>query len=66
MDSTNDLIAQLLAMVEQGGRLTTNRILTIVSAAERLAELDERIAIMSEDNNLPPSALNFPAGGNAG
>ena len=35
-------------MADAGGMLTRNRLKDIIEAADRLEELDERVAIMSE------------------
>ena len=44
----NKLINRLRLMADAGGMLTRDRIKTIIEAADRLEELDERVAIMSE------------------
>ena len=46
--STDKLIHKLHLMADVGGVLTRDRIRVIIEAADRLEELDERIAIMSE------------------
>lgn len=50
---TLQLIRRLHLMADTGGMLTRDRIEAIRQAADRLEELDERIAIMteSEDSN---------------
>ena len=45
---TNILIRHLRLMADAGGMLTRNRIRDVIEAADRLEELDERVAIMSE------------------
>lgn len=46
--STDKLIHKLRLMADVGGMLTRDRIRVIIESADRLEELDERIAIMSE------------------
>jgi len=50
-------------MAEAGGMLTKDRTHLIIEAANRIDELEERIAIMTEMSPLPPDALSFPPGG---
>lgn len=45
---TDKLIRRLRLMAESGGMLTRDRIKTISESADRLEDLDERIAIMTE------------------
>ena len=45
---TTTLIRHLRLMADAGGMLTRNRLKDIIEAADRLEELDERVAIMSE------------------
>lgn len=45
------LIYRLRLMADAGGVLTRDRIRTVIEAADRLEELDERVAIMSETEN---------------
>lgn len=45
---TNKLIHRLRLMADAGGVLTRDRIRTIIESADRMEELDERVAIMSE------------------
>ena len=61
---TDTLIHRLRLMAGSGGILTRDRIKTVVESADRLEELDERIAIMMEGNNLNTN-INFNFGGNA-
>ena len=51
----NKLIHRLRLMADAGGMLTRDRIKIIIEAADRLEDLDERIAIMSETE---PSGFN--------
>lgn len=46
----NKLIHRLRLMAESGGMLTRDRIKTVMEAADRLEEFDERIAIMTESH----------------
>lgn len=52
---TMKLIHRLRLMADAGGMLTRDRIKTIIESADRLEDLDERIAIMSE---TPEDPLN--------
>lgn len=45
---TVTLIRHLRLMADAGGMLTRNRLKDIIEAADRLEELDERVAIMYE------------------
>lgn len=45
---TTTIIRHLRIMADAGGMLTRNRLKDINEAANRLEELDERVAIMSE------------------
>ena len=45
---TDKLIYRLRLMAGAGGMLTRDRLKTVTEAADRLEELDERVAIMSE------------------
>lgn len=45
---TDKLIHRLRLMAESGGMLSRDRIRTVSEAADRLEDLDERIAIMTE------------------
>ena len=47
---TAKLIHYLRLMADSGGVLTRNRIRTLIESADRLEDLDERIAIMSEQD----------------
>lgn len=57
---TTALIHRLRLMADSGGMLTRDRIKTIIESADRLEELDERVAIMTEDEPLPDHAHDFP------
>ncbi len=45
---TDKLIHRVRLMADAGGVLTRDRIKTLIESADRLEELDERVAIMSE------------------
>ena len=53
---TDKLVYRLRLMAEAGGMITRDRQRTIIQAADRLEDLDERIAIMTEhgDISFPP------------
>lgn len=57
---TTKLIHRLRLMADAGGMLTKDRIRTVIEAADRLEELDERVAIMAEGNNTSLSPDMFP------
>ena len=48
---TDTLIHKLRLMADSGGVLTRDRLRVVIEAADRLEELDERVAIMTECNN---------------
>lgn len=48
--NTNELIRRLRLMADTGGMLTKDRLEAVRQAADRLEDLDERVAIMSESN----------------
>ena len=50
--STDKLVYRLRLMADAGGMITRDRKKTIMEAADRLDDLDERVAIMMEGNNL--------------
>ena len=54
--TTNKIIYRLRLMADAGGMITRDRKKTIIEAADRLEDLDERVAIMSEPpyNNTNP------------
>lgn len=45
---TSKLIHKLRLMADAGGMLTRDRIRVIIESADRMEDLDERIAIMTE------------------
>ena len=49
---TSKLIYKLRLMADAGGVLTRDRLRVVIEAADRLDELDERVAIMMEGSNL--------------
>ena len=49
---TQELIKRLNLMHDSGGMLTKDRLNVIEQAAERLFELDERVAIMTEPKEV--------------
>ena len=49
---TKELIRRLRLMHSAGGMLSKDRLEVILQASDRLEDLDERIAIMTEDNPL--------------
>lgn len=57
---TVKLIHRLRLMADAGGMLTKDRIRTIIESADRLEEIDERIAIMAEGNNTSLTPDMFP------
>lgn len=46
--TTNELIRRLRLMADSGGLLTRDRLRVLIEAADRLEDLDERVAIMTE------------------
>ena len=60
---TETLSHRLRLMADAGGVLTRDRKRTCIEAADRLSELDERVAIMSEPAKPDDRMLEFPAGG---
>ena len=48
--NTNELIRRLRLMADTGGMLTKDRLEAVRQAADRLEDLDERVAIMSESD----------------
>lgn len=57
---TAQLIHRLRLMADAGGMLTRDRIRTLIESADRMEELDERVAIMAEGNNTSLDASMFP------
>ena len=62
---TDTLVHRLRLMADAGGALTRDRLKTIIESADRMDDLDERIAIMTEQD-APPEAAQFPPGGGDG
>ena len=60
---SDTIVHRMRLMAEAGGMLTKDRTHLIIEAANRIDELEERIAIMTEMSPLPPDALSFPPGG---
>jgi len=48
---TETLIHKLRLMADAGGMLSRDRIRVLIESADRLEELDERVAIMMEGNS---------------
>lgn len=48
--NTNELIRRLRLMADTGGMLTKDRLEAVRQAADRLEDLDERVAIMTESD----------------
>jgi len=57
---TVTLIRRLRLMADSGGMLSRDRLRTIIEAADRLEDLDERVAIMAEGNNTSLTPEMFP------
>ena len=55
---TDKIISRLRLMAGAGGMLTRDRLITVAQAADRLEELDERVAIMTEHENT--GNIEFP------
>lgn len=55
---TSKLIYKLRLMADAGGVLTRDRLRVVIEAADRPDELDERVAIMEEGNNLHGGDVN--------
>jgi len=49
---TVTLVHKLRLMADAGGMLTRDRIRTVIESADRLEDLDERVAIMMEGNRI--------------
>jgi len=49
---TATLVHKLRLMADAGGMLTRDRIRTVIESADRLEDLDERVAIMMEGNRI--------------
>ena len=48
---TETLIHKLRLMADAGGMLSRDRIRVLIESADRMEELDERVAIMMEGNS---------------
>lgn len=57
---TSVIIHRLRLMADAGGVLTRDRVKTVIEAADRIEELNERIAVMAEKNNTSLSSDMFP------
>ena len=58
---TDKMIHRLRLFADAGGNLTRDRRELIIQAADRLEDLDERVAIMTEQENAGNANLiNFP------
>lgn len=58
---TDKIVSRLRLMAGAGGMLTRDRLITCTLAADRLEELEERIAIMTEQENAGNvSKIDFP------
>ena len=58
---TDKIVSRLRLMAGTGGMLTRDRLLTCALAADRLEELEERIAIMTEQENAENvGKIDFP------
>lgn len=57
---TTKLIHLLRLMADAGGMLTRDRIRIIIESADRLEDLDERVAIMYENTNTSLDNTMFP------
>lgn len=57
--NTNELIRRLRLMADTGGMLTKDRLEAVRQAADRLEDLDERVAIMSENESDPLYRSNY-------
>ena len=56
---TDKLVHRLRLMADAGGVITRDRLRIIIESADRLEELDERIAIMTEPRTAD---IDFPGG----
>ena len=58
---TDKIVSRLRLMAGAGGMLTRDRLMTVTLAADRLEDLEERIAIMTEQENAGNvNKINFP------
>ena len=56
----DQLIRRLRLMGTSGGMLTKDRLDVVLQAADRLEELDERVAIMLETEGIPSTIYPIP------
>lgn len=58
---TNKMVYRLRLFADAGGNLTRDRRELIIQAADRLEDLEERIAIMTEQDNAGnENKIDFP------
>lgn len=58
---TDKIVSRLRLMAGAGGMLTRDRLLTCTLAADRLEDLEERVAIMTEQDNAGnANKIDFP------
>lgn len=57
---TGKLVHKLRLMADVGGSISRDRMRVIIESADRLEELDERIAIMTEQADNDMINLTFP------
>lgn len=58
---TDTMVHRLRLFADAGGNLTRDRRELIIQAADRLEDLDERVAIMTEQENAGnANRINFP------
>lgn len=58
---TDKIISRLRLMAGAGGMLTRDRLMTVTLAADRLEDLEERVAIMTEQENAENgNKIDFP------
>ena len=62
---TDTLIHRLRLMADVGGVFSRDRKRTVIEAADRLEELDERVAIMEEGNKPSQWTHSTISGGDA-
>lgn len=58
---TDKIVSRLRLMAGAGGMLTRDRLMTVTLAADRLEDLEERVAIMTEQENAEnANKIDFP------
>lgn len=58
---TDKIVSRLRLMAGAGGMLTRDRLMTVTLAADRLEDMEERIAIMTEQDNAGnENKIDFP------